>query len=595
MNLIDSVDLAALRARLVARPYLVLGAIAVLVHMVVMGLRMRGGYFQIDDFYNFWVVRDHGQRWQALFEPDTGQVAPLFRLTNLIVFNVVGLNHFVTLGLSLTTTASCVALLAMTAARGRTPLWLAAGCVMVAAVTWVPAQSLWWWSSSVHVVFSTFFALCAIYVAANPVRQLSRRQKAALMLFGALGLGFYTKTGLALVLCGIIRFYIRRCHPGRPVWRDLLGALSDLTFAIGALAAYVALFEVVHVRAPINVAPVGLIVSSVLAGLQHGWLGALVGIRSALFTPGANRMASVVGDLVAIATVFAALRQNPRTVWLWIGLPLCIAGGLTLIAATRAVAYGTWVVFEPRYNVDGVFEALAVVVIAFGGIYGSAPSAQRAGSRTRLVGILILVGVGALHASGAWTYPIGWDTRPVRAFVQQLKRDSTGVAHGGAIVGQRTMPQAVVGPIPRDVGVLSQFAIILPKPFVVGPWDVATHQLDDQGRLHSFASLPRLNLVDLDGRHVTVALVAPFEGGGEIDGLSATLIQGWTGSNIASAGQVQVVITDGARIAARATTLGEDGSKTRFQAKLPAPIPPGRLHAYLLIDRRIAIVLPIDK
>jgi hypothetical protein len=594
-----SVDLSGWRARLLARPYLVIGAVAVMAHLVLMALRMRGDYFQTDDFYNFWIVRDHGRRWQTLFEPVAGQVVPLFRLTNLVFFNLAGLNHLAALWLRMAMTAGSVALLAMIAARARAPLWLSAGCVMIAAISWVPAQTLWWWSSAVHVVFGTFFALCAVYIAAYPERRLDRRRVAALALVGLVGLCFYTKTVFALVLCGVIRIYVRRGHSGAALWRDILGALGDLSGVLGVLLAYVAMFEIVHTHEAIALGSAQGTGLAVRIALQYGLLGDLVGVRAGMAHASANRLAELLGDLTAVAVLTAAISQNRRSLWLWLGLLACAAGGYSLIAATRAQLYGYWIAVEPRYNVDIMYEALAVIIIAFGAAYGAAPTG-RARRLTPVAGLGLFAVIGVLQISGAWTYPAGFPTRPVKAFMRQLDHDAAALARdGGGLVAQRHVPTWIVGPFPLAVDALSQFSIILRTPFQVGPWTTATYQLDDQGRLHSFASLPRLQLTDVDGRVMTMALVAPFEGVGQVDSLSTRSVEGRADPEIAP-GRSEVVITDGARVIAHAQRpspdrQGSESAMAGFQAELPAPIPPERLRAYLVVDRRLAIALPIGK
>lgn len=586
-----------------------LGVIGISLHVAIMLWRLHHSYFFADDFMELEQARTAPLGLRYLARDGFGQVAPLKMFSHWLLSRLVGLNFTVAKGLMIAASASSVAFVAATSARARTPPPVAAGCVLAAALCWLAIEPDRWWANGILVAPGTLFALAALWICANPVAQLTWPDRALLGLALVAASAFYNKEILLVPVCGAARLYVTRslsASPRKSFWRDALQALSDCSIAIAGAVSFglfVLSVKLSEHAAPSSIDP-ALAARALGIGIQFGWVTGVLGLRTDSGAPPLMlAQAAAVADVIAVAVVIAAVFRARFSVWLWLGLFGFVAVSTLIIASQRVSAFGVWTTATPRYHTDDVFLTFAIVTMAFGLNYHASPEPRPAVVRPGWLALLggsiamLLQFVGGLH----YPDPLGMDPSHNRVFIKTLRRAAAALAQGET-VGDRQMPEQIVGTWMQPYNDLSQLATILRVRLPLATWDVATHYMDDDGRLHAFSAAPRRKFTDMDGRQFELAMAAPIEDAGQLDRVSADRAAGWFNTFYAPESKVRIALVSGDRILAWtdredrpdiASRLNRASlTQSGFTAALPRAADREQLEAIAVIANRIGMVIP---
>lgn len=589
-------------------PYLIVGVVAVVVHVAITLWRLRGGYFFADDFLEIELGYASPLGPRYLLREMFGHVEPLTMLSHWLFAHLAGWNYPASRLVLVSASAGAVAMLAAIARRVQTPPVIAAIVVMAAAVSWTTIEPDRWWCSGVIVTSCTLLSMVALWICARPKAALGWGERALLALVLVADCAFYNKAVFVIVLCGGTRLFIVASSAIRNeqagFWRAAASALADVAPALVGVVCFLALVLVVKAKSFAPAAPTSMLqgLEGLAAGLQYGWLGGVAGLRVDEPAFKANSIVAAVAlDGLAGLVLLSSVRRNPSAAWLWAALVVSVTLGLGVISMQRAAQFGVMAMTVGRYNTDGVFMTFAATLMAFGVALAPAGAWSSGRPGAWLAAAAIGAVVLSLQTTSGLHYPPAWDTQANKRFIEALERDVRRLPASG-VVGDRILPDHIAPRWMQPWSDLSKLAPILPCPFRTAAWEQASDFMDDEGALHAFADAPRLTLQQPDRSTLVLAEVPPFENVGFFSKGSQDRAVGWFNCLLADPNKVRIAIVADDRIVAWAVRENRpdvaafynrgDLAASGFAAALPPNIKPGQIHAVAVIDGRIGIVLP---
>lgn len=584
-------------------PYLVLGVATALLHIAIAAWRAQGSYFFGDDFLQLGLARDTDLSLSHLVRDMFGHIEPLTMLTHWLFIRAAGWD-FVAAQITLVTASTIgVVMMTATASRARTPLIIAIGCVLAAALTWVTIQPTRWWVSGVIVLPATVLGVAALWICAKPARQLELRDRIALAFVLVAALAFYNKAILVIALCGAVRLFVAQSgRSSQGFWPDVLAALRDLAPAI-TLVGF-AILAILIRKASIGDGPAGptmSVVSGIGVGLQYGWLGGLSGLRVSVETPLiAQIAAAIIATGLFVLVLYASLRRNSAAIWIWLALIGIVFVGIVLISLERSTPFGPWIMASGRYHTDTVFLTLAAILIVFGQAYQG--EQKETSARRPWIALSAAGAVAVFQFAGGIAYPHMADTAPPRLFVETLRQQAEQLP-AGSILGDRPLPESVAPRWMQPWNDLSPLMANIAPEVAVSSWDQAAYYADDAGHMHAFADLPRQTFQAPDGSMLTLSMAAPIAHMGYFESTYDDRLAGWFNPLLTPAQTLQIAIVARGRIIDWATPEERPDvaafynrgtmSSAGFTAPISQGYPRGELNAVAIIDGRIGIVLPI--
>jgi len=593
---------------------MIIGSVAVALHVAVTVWRLHGSYFFDDDFLELELARASNLVPSYLFRDLYGHVEPLSFLTQWLFVRLAGWNFFAAETTLVTESALAVAMIAAIAARSRTPPAIAAVCLIGAAVSWTTIEPDRCWSNGVQVIQATLLALVALWICAKPSQRLSWLERAALGAMLVAACACYNKALFLILPCSAARLFVMRAIAGRPPiieWQSIRNAFLDCSVAIAGIVLFAGLLLAVKLSEAGSVTPrvvLGPAVSGVAIALQFGWLAGTAGLRvNADTAPVTLVLSGLLADAIVFTVVRASVSRQRSTIWLWLGLLGYVLAANVIISAERTATFGAWMMGIGRYHTDEVFLSIAVIVMAFGSAPKRSPDIASAhspnacaGCATACIGVIVtlcqLVG-GLNYPNPPWV-----NTQANRAFIESIERAATRLTPGQS-VGDRQLPFRV---LPffwwQRWNDLSRLATVLPEKLPVSSWDRATHYLDDNGRFRAFADLPRRAFADTNGRKMALAMLPPIEFMGSLEKAPADRAEGWFNPLLAPREKVRIAIVVRGRVVAWAqhTERPDIGAyfnrgemtSSGFEASLPRGVTHEEVDALAVIDNRIGVILP---
>ncbi len=595
-------------------PYLIVGAIAVALHVAVTVWRLRNSYFFADDFLELELARATPLGPSYLLRDMFGHVEPLTLLTHWLFVRLAGWNHAAAETILVCELALVTAMIATIAARSRTPFAIAIASLLCAALSWTTFEPERWWCSGVQVLPSTLLAMVVLWICAKPSQRLTWLERITMGAVLVSACAFWNKAIFLILLCGATRFFVARSLiPREPAGlrQSIRNVVLDCFLAIVGVGLFVGVVFLVKLSA----ADAPRVVPSLAAagfgvGVQFGWLAGVVGLRVDSGTsPLALGMSALFIDTIFVTVLFASVSRLRTAIWLWLGLLNYVLATNIMIAVVRTAGWGAWVMGIGRYHADEMFLTFAVITMVTGAVYvrrAPAELAPASVAKTRRSSWMI-VGLGAIVGScqllGGLDYPRppGVDPQQNRAFVLTVERGASRLAPGHS-VGDRQLPERVAPHWMQPWNDLSKLATVLPVTLPTSSWDRAAYYMDDDGRFHAFADLRRETFKDIDNHDLVLVMIPPIENIGYLDGTLPDHAAGWFNPLLAPREKVRIAIIVHGHVIAWAARVDRPDVGTAFSrgemtpsgfdAQLPHGVTHGEVQALVVIDNRLGVILP---
>ncbi len=592
------------------RPYVVIGSLTVLAHILVAIVRTRGTWFFADDFQNLMLAADAQKPLSHMLEPVFGQYVPLYRATNLVLINQFGLSFTPWLAILLLCSATAVSAIMWICARQRLPALVTAAVGAFLACTWLPLEGQAWWSAGLHILPGGAAVCVCLAISARPAAKLGLVHSLILAAILGAGIAYYNAVLLVLGPVIMVRWYVSTQEQAdAPVFKRATRTLIDLlpTLVVAALTiAAIAWLDADRT----GTSPPDELALSTLIGLTYGTGAGIAGVRSfGDATPDADLIIwGIIGGAMLIGTTMVSIVRSRRTAWLWLGFWSFALLQLWIIASERLPTFGEWVTVSPRYNLSNVLVFFGIACIAFGQRYPARDLAPAALPRWVFAGsaALGLIAFSVSHLVTGGGYGPREEIPPQQSFVRQM----TATAPGGSVsVGNRTLPDVVTPHWTGGFATLQTFRSIAPVELQLTPWTRATHFLADDGSLTTIASQQTETWILPGGDVISPHVLPPMQAAGEVLSLQKskkTTLTGWVNPLIAEGSAAAIVAVTPAKIViaghiglpsanAIAAFRMREFATAGFEIDLPPGVEPQEARVFLLLGDTIAAPMPMPE
>jgi hypothetical protein len=439
--------------------------LALLVHAVVFYSRVHTSWLFADDFLNVQLSRQNGFTLRFLFQDVFGQVAPGYRIVQLLFDDLFGPSFAWAMIIVGALTISCTYALIRVSDALRARSWaIATGVILfIALPQFTHVQQ--WWAAAVHTIFSFTFIMWSLVVATT-----SRRDRAVWMalLYGC-ALAFTAKTVCAPAIIAAV-IYLRQRQDGASPKPAIVATIKELIPIFILTAIYLAIVKWIGPAGyPPRPSPHGLwkfvriMVGDTTVGATFG-IGKALGLRAPALLP----------VLAIVALAIAAIRRNKDLAVLWLAVFAYASVAAVLIGLNRAV-YIPDLAKALRYAAEGSAFLVLAVILSLSALPPT--TATRTGSI--VLAILAALNV-QMHRAEATAYP--W-AQQVKEYVHNLQTTSHELeGRPGVYVLEAHVPHVIMLDWMGDQTLVSRFLPIYSPLQVAGP-DKANYELTQDGRI----------------------------------------------------------------------------------------------------------------
>lgn len=446
--------------------------LALLAHAALFYSRVHTSWLFADDFLNVQLSRQNGFTLRFLLQDVFGQVAPGYRVVQLVFDDLFGPSFAWAMVIIGILSVSCTyALIRISDALGARPWAIATGVILfIGLPQFTHLQQ--WWAAAVHTIFSFTFIMWALVLATT-----ARRDRAIWMaLLYACALTFTAKTVCAPAIIAAV-VYLRQRRDGVLPKTAILATATELIPIFILTALYLAIVKWIGPASyPPRPSPhdlwkfVRIMVSDTTVGATFG-VGKALGLRAPAWI--------TVVAMVVLATT--AIRRNKDLGALWIAVLVYVSVAAILIGLNRAVAIPD-LAKALRYAAEGAAFLVLAIILSLSALPSTAM--MRVGS----IAIAVLAAINVqMHRAEATAYP--W-AQQVKEYVHNLEVTSHELERQpGVYVLEAHVPPVIMLEWMGEYTLVSKFLPIYSSLPVAGA-DKANYELTQDGRIIPLAHPP---------------------------------------------------------------------------------------------------------
>jgi hypothetical protein len=454
--------------------YLCLFALLI-VQCAVIVSRAHGSAMFVDDFLNFEIYREAGGfRLHYLLRDVFGQVAPGFRLTQGLFFEVFGVSYAAALAVMTSLSLASTALIYGITRRLNCAGWaIWSGVIVFVFLPQFTAVQLWW-SAAVHTLFSLTAILCAaLCIVGKNGNGPSKRGLLLTIAWFALALLFTAKAVFSIVFLTALLTYAYRTRP--------TGELARLSVRNSIpLIVLVALYFLAIMR--VSPTPAGADRSHDLqAILKFAWFSIGDSTVAAMFglglhgIPMPETLAIVLSCAAVLLIALLGVWNNPRSSVVWVGVVGYVLVSSLVIALERAAAFADGA-YKMRYGVESTTFIVVGVIIALSGV--------RLHAKGKCIGIAIAVALACNLQINSSRIELEAGTLDGKAYASNLRHSLEQLnSVSGVVILDGDAPPAVMPEWMEHYRRLSMLVPLFTTKYPITDDSRATWRVRDDGQI----------------------------------------------------------------------------------------------------------------